>query len=437
MREQRGYVFRKGKSWFLRYVDDLLQSDGTPRRKQVCVKLAPFNDEYRSKASVRQFATKLLAPLNARDLDSQSTMAIETFITSVYLPEVRENLRRSTYKNYRDIFNIHVRPRLAGKTLRKFRCCDAKELLDDVWRQARTKQGQPLSHSSLERIKAFLSGAFKCAKRLGAFDGENPIRDSRVPKGMPARQTHAYSPEEIRKILGVLKEPARTVCLLMAHTGLRKGECMGLLWRDYDRRVLNVERSLWEGFCQEPKTSAGKAPIPVTPQLRDALEAHKERMERQGQFTGPGFPIFQSEVGTPMNLANLVKRVIVPALKAADREPSAGPIPSWDGWHAFRRGLATNLHASGVQDKTISSILRHSNVSITQDLYIKTVEETAVNAMNLIGAEMEGRPGRSGTHRKLPRRRTNPLRTCPSPHLRLRSRKLALKSEEKTKPASK
>jgi hypothetical protein len=64
-------------------------------------------------------------------------------------------------------------------------------------------------------------------------------------------------------------------------------------------------------------------------------------------------------------------------------------LPLWHGWHAFRRGLATNLHAAGVDDKTIQAILRHSNVRITQDVYIKTIEECTVNATTLIGEKME------------------------------------------------
>jgi hypothetical protein len=52
--------------------------------------------------------------------------------------------------------------------------------------------------------------------------------------------------------------------------------------------------------------------------------------------------------------------------------------------HAFRRGLATNLHRSSVPDKTIQAILRHSNVAVTQACYIKTVPEDAVAAMRLL-----------------------------------------------------
>jgi hypothetical protein len=39
-------------------------------------------------------------------------------------------------------------------------------------------------------------------------------------------------------------------------------------------------------------------------------------------------------------------------------------LPKWHGWHAFRRGLATNLHQLGVADKDIQAILRHSNIGI-------------------------------------------------------------------------
>ena len=63
-------------------------------------------------------------------------------------------------------------------------------------------------------------------------------------------------------------------------------------------------------------------------------------------------------------------------------------LPEWHGWHAFRRGLATNLHALGVDDKTIQTILRHSNVSITQNIYIKTVSESQVSAMDTLSEKL-------------------------------------------------
>ena len=56
-------------------------------------------------------------------------------------------------------------------------------------------------------------------------------------------------------------------------------------------------------------------------------------------------------------------------------------LPDWRGWHAFRRGLATNLNRLGVDDSVIQRILRHSNVAVTQACYIKTASEDARAAM--------------------------------------------------------
>ena len=52
-------------------------------------------------------------------------------------------------------------------------------------------------------------------------------------------------------------------------------------------------------------------------------------------------------------------------------------LQHWRGWHGFRRGLATNLNRLSVDDSVIQRILRHSNVSVTQKCYIKTVGDDA------------------------------------------------------------
>jgi len=65
--------------------------------------------------------------------------------------------------------------------------------------------------------------------------------------------------------------------------------------------------------------------------------------------------------------------VIKPTLEANGSE--------WKGWHAYRRGLATNLKKLGVPDTTIQAILRHENVSTTQRFYIKTAHQDAMDAM--------------------------------------------------------
>jgi len=56
-------------------------------------------------------------------------------------------------------------------------------------------------------------------------------------------------------------------------------------------------------------------------------------------------------------------------------------IPEWQGWHAARRGLGSNLYRLGVPDMVIQRILRHANVSTTATYYIKTAADDVRNAM--------------------------------------------------------
>jgi integrase len=122
------------------------------------------------------------------------------------------------------------------------------------------------------------------------------------------------------------------------------------------------------------------------------LEAHRLRT---GMATSG--PIFASAKGTPLNMNNLLNRHILPALnrcavcgKPDDRahcqKESHGfkrdeLLPQWRGWHAFRRGLGTNLKGLDVDLKTIQEILRHAHIATTADIYVKEVSADSVAAM--------------------------------------------------------
>jgi hypothetical protein len=92
----------------------------------------------------------------------------------------------------------------------------------------------------------------------------------------------------------------------------------------------------------EPKTRRSHSPIPAVKQLADALASHKLRA---GVLAQPGLPIFQAGNGQPLNLDNLVRRVIIPALspcavckKQEDEHQPEGHVyerdkslPQWHG----------------------------------------------------------------------------------------------------------
>ena len=109
--------------------------------------------------------------------------------------------------------------------------------------------------------------------------------------------------------------------------------------------------------------SSFPASVPAPSFLRRVLGEHRKRN------AGDGY-IFAGPTGAPLNLANLVRRVIKESLKGAG--------VGWRGWHAFRRGLATNLYRLGVPEGKLQAILRHSNKSITLTFYVKRFQVTVM-----------------------------------------------------------
>ena len=164
----------------------------------------------------------------------------------------------------------------------------------------------------------------------------------------------------------------------------------GMYWENYKDGELLIARSIWNGITTDPKSRKSKAPIPIIGKLAAKLAEHRKR---QGNPTAG--PIFPNGAGKAADPENIVHRVILPALEvcgvcskpesdhrtAAHKFERNNVLPEWRGWHALRRGLATNLNRLGVDDSMIQRILRHSHVAVTQACYIKTASEDAKTAM--------------------------------------------------------
>jgi integrase len=247
-----------------------------------------------------------------------------------------------------------------------------------------------LRRSTLHHLRSLLSAIFRHAIQQGYLAGANPVREANIPTAPEGDETYAYSLPEVMSMLQLLPDPARTIVAVAAFLGLRRSEIRGLEWPDYAGEEIRVLRSVWESVVSEPKTRKSKAPVPVIRPVQQMVNQFRLRLGNPAKG-----PIFANMKGTPLSLNNVLNRQILPVLNACVR---CGKVakdhgrevhnyerdlsrPEWHGFHAFRRGLATNLHDLGVDDKTIQAILRHSTVAVTQNSYIKTLSAQSIAAM--------------------------------------------------------
>lgn len=285
-----------------------------------------------------------------------------------------------------------LKPRCEKFRLRDFRTSDAQRIFNDI-----SRENPELCRSTFHHLKSLLSAIFKHAIQQGYLNGPNPIREVGLPTAPEGEDTHAHSIEEITRILLYVPLQARAMLGLAGFAGFRRSEIGGELWENYDGKEIKVTQSVWEGHVNEPKTRSSKSAVPVIPALARILNTYHEQCGKPKSG-----PMFKSEAGTHLNLNNALNRIILPALNrcatcgnermehtGADHQYKRDESrPMWHGWHAFRRGLGTNLAELGVDELTIQRILRHANVATTRQHYIKVRNPKVEAAMQLLDAAL-------------------------------------------------
>jgi integrase len=373
---QRGYLYEQHGSWHVRWREIVRQPDGGLRKINRSQRLASKED-YPRKKEILPVMNEFMASRQNSITTVEGAdaifagMTIAEFVEGHYLPFVSAQKRPSTRRGYKQMWKAYVQDRVGSMRLRDFKTVHGSRLLKSIAAE------NDLTRTTLQHIKGFVSGIFTFALNEGVYAGTNPMQPVLIPPARPASETYAYSSNEILQIMAVVPEPARTVVAVAAYTGLRAGEIAALRWEDLSDGSLIVARSIWRGHLSEPKTAASKAAVPIIPQLSVILKRYRE-------LTGEpesGF-VFCNELGAPIDLEKLGSKIVGPAIQ---------PIGvAWYGWHAFRRGLASNLFRLGVNEKVVQAILRHSKPILTKERYIKAFPSDVLAAMGLFNSEISG-----------------------------------------------
>ena len=178
--------------------------------------------------------------------------------------------------------------------------------------------------------------------------------------------------------------------VLIAATGLRKGECLALSWDRVDldagalRVAATIARVAGRLVITEPKTDRARRTVPLSPAVVAMLRRHRtdqkaERLRAGNQWTDCGL-VFTTELGGPVDPRNLL-RVIEAAAKTAG--------VSGVGVHTLRHSAAVDWLEAGVHIKAVADLLGHSSIAITGDVYGHTSDDTA-------RAAVDGLAGRLG-----------------------------------------
>lgn len=158
---------------------------------------------------------------------------------------------------------------------------------------------------------------------------------------------------------------------LALHTGLRKGELLGLRWEDLDldagtaavRRTL--QRTAAGGLTALPtKTRASERRIALPTRCVQLLKLHHEQQKREREAAGTtwqhGGHVFTTTQGGPIDPTNLTRAFITLLRKAGLRRIR---------FHDLRHSTATLLLEQGVELVVIKELLGHAHIGVTATVY--------------------------------------------------------------------
>jgi integrase len=145
---------------------------------------------------------------------------------------------------------------------------------------------------------------------------------------------------------------------LLASTGLRIGEALGLETRHVQGRTLVIQQSCWYGVIQTPKTFNAFRNIDLTPAVADMLQKF---------IGGRRFGlVFGNGAGNPHSQTNLLRRSLHPLLQEAGCDKM--------GFHALRRFRVTWLRKQRCSEDLLRYWLGHASRTVT-DEYVMLKED--------------------------------------------------------------
>ena len=294
-------------------------------------------------------------------------------------------LRDSTMSGYRMYAEQYIKPILGRKKMTSVTAADIQRMYNKLKKEGRVREhpefGHQLSGSTVRRIHTMLHRALKDAVAAHLI-AKNPADGVTVPK-RDSTPKRVLTDREMDAFMAIIKaDPIwHDFFYTELTTGLRRGEICGLQWWDFDAEAgtLQVSRTLHQGpnggfITGETKTGKGKRKILLPQSTADILRERQKTARSEWIFPSPVKPKQPVMPASAYHrLKSLLKQAGLPNLS----------------FHALRHTFATHALASGVDAKTLSGILGHTNASFTLNTYTHVTTDMQRQASAIVGNFME------------------------------------------------
>lgn len=291
------------------------------------------------------------------------------------------SVRESTLDGYRRIAENYLKPHLGDKKIGSVTTADVQRMYNWLRENGRMNEhyekNNSLSDSTIRGIHMVLHQAMDKAVQERLIV-KNPTDGTVIPK-LNYAPKKILTEAQVERFLEVVKQDPVWSDFFYTEltTGLRRGEICGLRWTDFDERtgMLRIRRSVTSrkgGGVQvgETKTETGARSILLPPSTAEILRKRKKKSYSQWIFHDPVRPELPLSPATAYRrMKTLLRYAELPSIR----------------FHDLRHTFATHALSSGVDAKTLSGILGHTNASFTLDTYTHVTTDMQKKASGIVG----------------------------------------------------
>ena len=316
-------------------------------------------------------------PPESTEPPAEQALTFSRFVHDVWWPLRVDDGEHSpsTVEFYKNLL-VNAERWFGPQALTDIKAPDIQLFLNDLRRNHRTPKGKPYKDSSIKHHYNLMRNILRFAERFD-YIPKSPISKVDPPK-VRREEVDALTTEQADQFFLLIKHcPLELQCLLclLSTTGLRRGELLGLQWRDIDFRgmEIHVERNVTytpgSGTRVGPcKTPTSIRDIPTMPGLMALLRAlqvdqHKRNpnkmLAQAFLFPSPKSPNAPFAPMAPCTVTRIVKRFM-----HTNGLPDMSP-------HDLRHTCATLLLATGADIKSVQTILGHADAATTLRYYVK------------------------------------------------------------------
>lgn len=291
-------------------------------------------------------------------------------------------LRPTSFQTYYTLIHQHIIPSIGHITLQQLQPMHLQRFYNEQLQKGRVDGQGGLSAQSVVKLHVIIKSALGHAVKWQLINRN--VADLADPPAIRKKDIVTLNAEEVAHFLELAKESRYYITYLLAiTTGLRRGEILGLRWKDihFEEKRASIQKNLvvvkGTPILQEPKTNGSKRSISLPITTVEALKKYKRIQSQEKLKQGINYQdndlIVATSVGTPVNPRNL-PRSFYQLMKKANLADIR--------FHDLRHTHATLMLQQGVHPKIVSERLGHSNTRITADIYshvLPSMQEEAVD----------------------------------------------------------